>query len=64
MHLSHMHAPRKGHGNAQQEGSHIRTRKRALGWNQISQHLDLGLSRYQNWEKYMFVVLAIYGILF
>ena len=56
MHLSHMHAPRKGHGNAQQEGSHVRTRKRALGRNQISQHLDLGLSRYQNWEKYMYVV--------
>ena len=51
MRVSYMHAPRKGHRHAQREGSHEQTRKRALGRNRISQHLDLGLSSYQNWEK-------------
>ena len=50
MRVSHMHAPRKGHRRAQREGSHVQTRKRALSRNRISQHLDLGLSSYQNWE--------------
>ena len=56
--------PRRGHVSIQRGGCHLQARMWALIKNHICWHLDLGLHRCQNHEKYMCVVYATQSVLF